>query len=444
MKRSAWRYLWKSKDIRKKLLISLALLAIYRLASNVPVPGIDRALVAQLTQTGGAAGGLINLLDMLSGGAVSNFSVLAMGVYPYITAQIILQLLIPIIPALERKMQEDPREGRTWMEKWTMILTIPMAALSAIGQINIFNAILGQSVATRFGFSGDVLIPTLATLLSMMAGTMFGVWLGELISEFGIRGQGLSLIIFAGIVSNLPRNLFSLIMDPLYWWLIFIVLAMLLVTIFAIVYVQEGRRHVPVMFPGRRVGSRMSMPVKSTVPLMVNMAGMIPIIFAQSIMTFPTILASFFNASEITWLRNFAITIQTTLSGEGVIYPLLFFLMVVLFTFFYTDILFAQQNYGDNLKKQGAQVPGIARGGPTQRYLTKVQRRITLPGALFLGVVAALPFFLGLFLPAGLQQTQVFLVSSSGLLIVVGVVRDTFQNIESDLKLHGYDDRLIS
>ncbi len=444
MKRSAWRYLWKSKDIRKKLLISLALLAIYRLASNIPVPGIDRQLVAQLVQTGGAAGGLINLLDMLSGGAVSNFSVLAMGVYPYITAQIILQLLIPIIPALERKMQEDPREGRTWMEKWTMILTIPMAALSAIGQINIFNAILGQSVATRFGFTPDVLIPTLATLFSMMAGTMFGVWLGELISEFGIRGQGLSLIIFAGIVANLPRNLFSLLTDPLYWWLIFIVLALLLVTIFAIVYVQEGRRHVPVMFPGRRVGSRMSMPVKSTVPLMVNMAGMIPIIFAQSIMTFPTILASFFNQAEAEWLRNLAANVQVLLSGEGAIYPVLFFFMVVLFTFFYTDILFAQQNYGDNLKKQGAQIPGVARGGPTQRYLTKVQRRITLPGALFLGVVAALPFFLGLFLPAGLQTTQIFLVSSSGLLIVVGVVRDTFNIIETDLKLHGYEDRLIS
>lgn len=444
MKRSAWRHLIKSKDIRRKLLISLALLAIYRFASNVPVPGIDRQLVAQLTQTGGAAGGLINLLDMLSGGAVSNFSVLAMGVYPYITAQIILQLLIPIIPALERKMQEDPREGRAWMEKWTMILTIPMALLSAIGQINIFNAILGQSVAAQFGFSGGVLIPTLATLLSMMAGTMFGVWLGELISEFGIRGQGLSLIIFAGIVSSLPRNLFTLITDPLYWWLIFIVVALLLVTIFAIVYVQEGRRHVPVMFPGRRVGSRMSMPVKSTVPLMVNMAGMIPIIFAQSIMTFPTILASFFNNSEVTWLRNFALGVQNVLSGEGIVYPILFFVMVVLFTFFYTDILFAQQNYGDNLKKQGAQIPGIARGGPTQRYLTKVQRRITLPGALFLGIVAALPFFLGLFLPEGLQQTQVFLVSSAGLLIVVGVVRDTFQIIETDLKLHGYDDRLIS
>ncbi|NLN69186.1 MAG: preprotein translocase subunit SecY [Chloroflexi bacterium] len=444
MKRSAWRYLWKSKDIRQKLIMSLVLLAIYRLATNIPVPGIDRQLVAQLTKTSGAAGGLINLLDMLSGGAVSNFSVLAMGVYPYITAQIILQLLIPIIPSLERKMQEDPREGRAWMEKWTMILTIPMAALSAIGQINIFNAILGQSVAAQFGFSGDVLIPTLATLLSMMAGTMFGVWLGELISEFGIRGQGLSLIIFAGIVSSLPRNLLALVTDPQYWWLIFIVVALLVVTIFAIIYVQEGRRHVPVMFPGRRVGSRMSMPVKSTVPLMVNMAGMIPIIFAQSLMTFPTILASFFVGSEKEWARNLATGTQKILGGEGVVYPILFFIMVVLFTFFYTDILFAQQNYGDNLKKQGAQIPGIARGGPTQRYLTKVQRRITLPGALFLGVVAALPFFLGLLLPPGLSTTQIFLVSSSGLLIVVGVVRDTFQIMESDLKLHGYDDRLIS
>lgn len=444
MKRSAWRYLWKSHDIRQKLLISLMILAIYRLASNIPVPGIDRNLVAQLTATGGAAGGLINMLDMLSGGAVSNFSILAMGVYPYITAQIILQLLIPIIPALERKMQEDQREGRAWMERWTIILTVPMAALSAVGQINIFNAMLGQSVATQFGFTGGALIPTLATVLSMMAGTMFGVWLGELISEYGIRGQGLSLIIFAGIVSKIPANLFSLLSDQTFWWMIFIVVALLVVTIFAVVYVQQGRRYVPVMFPGRRVGNRMSMPVKSSLPLMVNMAGMIPIIFAQSILTFPTIIASFFNNAEAQWLQNFATWIQNTLSGEGVLYPILFFLMVVLFTFFYTDVLFTQQNYGDNLKKQGAQIPGIARGNATQTYLSKVQRRITLPGALFLGVVAALPYVLGLFLPQGMSQTNIFLVSSSGLLIVVGVVRDTFQIIETDLKMHGYDDRLIS
>jgi preprotein translocase subunit SecY len=444
MKRSAWRHLWKSQDIRRKLVITLLLLVIYRLASNVPVPGIDENLVAQLTTTGGAAGGLINLLDMLSGGAVSNFSILAMGVYPYITAQIILQLLVPIIPALERKMQEDPREGRAWMERWTIILTVPMAALSAIGQINIFNAMLGTSVTEYFGFTGGALIPTLATVLSMMAGTLFGVWLGELISEYGIRGQGLSLIIFSGIVAKIPSHMVSLLSDSTYWWLIFIVVALLVVTIFAVVHVQQGRRYVPVMFPGRRVGSRMSMPVKSSVPLMVNMAGMIPIIFAQSILTFPTILASFFNNAKAEWLRNFAAWINTTLSGEGVIYPIIFFLMVVLFTFFYTDVLFTQQNYGENLKKQGAQIPGVARGAATQRYLSKVQRRITFPGALFLGIVAALPYVLGLFLPEGLSSTNIFLVSSSGLLIVTGVVRDTFQIIETDLKMHGYDDNLIS
>jgi preprotein translocase subunit SecY len=226
--------------------------------------------------------------------------------------------------------------------------------------------------------------------------------------------------------------------------MIFIVVALLIVTIFAVVYVQQGRRHVPVMFPGRRVGSRMSMPVKSSLPLMVNMAGMIPIIFAQSMLTFPSIIASFFNNSEKEWLRNLAAWIQNVLGGEGVVYPILFFLMVVFFTFFYTDILFTQQNYGENLKKQGAQIPGVARGAPTQRYLTKVQRRITLPGALFLGVVAAMPYILGLFLPEGMSQTSIFLVSSTGLLIVVGVVRDTFQIIETDLKMHGYDDRLIS
>ncbi len=444
MKRFAWRYLWKSKDIRRKILISLALLAIYRLASNIPVPGINRDLVASLTQTTGAAGGLINMLDMLSGGAVSNFSILSMGVYPYITAQIILQLLVPVIPALERKMQDDPRAGRAWMEKWTIILTVPMAALSAFGQINIFNAMLGESVAAQFGFSGEMLIPTLATLLSMMAGTMFGVWLGELISEFGIRNQGLSLIIFAGIVSKLPQNLISLVGNESYWWMVFISVALLVVTIFAVVFVQQGRRHVPVMFPGRRVGSRMSMPVKSSLPLMVNMAGMIPIIFAQSILTFPTILASFFTNSETAWLQKTAVWIQNVLGGDGAIYPILFFLMVVFWTFFYTDILFTQQSYGDNLKKQGAQIPGVARGGPTQKYLTKVQRRITFPGALFLGVVAAMPYILGLFLPEGLSQTSIFIVSSTGLLIVVGVVRDTFQIIETDLKMHGYDDNLIS
>jgi preprotein translocase subunit SecY len=445
MKRSAWRYLWKSEDIRTKLLITLLLLAIYRLAAHIPVPGINSDALTALMSTGGAAGSLVNLLDLLSGGTVSRFSVLAMGVYPYITAQIILQLLTPIIPALERRFKENPREGQVWMEKWTVILTVPMALLSAIGQINIFNSMTGgQSIINNYGFTGANLLPTVATLLSMMAGTMFGIWLGQLISEYGIRNQGLSLIIFAGIVASIPSNLLALVTDKQYWWMIFIVLIILALTIFAIVFVQQGRRNVPVMFPGRRIGSRMSMPVKSNLPLMVNMAGMIPLIFAQSLLTFPAIIASYFTASQTTWVASLATSIYKNFGGNtsSLMYALMYFLMVVAFTFFYTDVLFAQQNYGDNLKKQGAQIPGVIRGAPTQKYLTKVQRRITLPGAVFLGVVAVLPYILGAVFPVG-AQAGLYLLSAAGLLIVVGVVRDTFNIIDTELKLHGYEDRLI-
>lgn len=449
MKRSAWRYLFKSEDIRKKLLMTFLLLVIYRLAANVPVPGINREVIAGLVSQGGAAGNLLGLLDLLSGGTISNFSILAMGVYPYITAQIILQLLVPIIPALEAKMKENPREGQKWMERWTVILTVPMALLSAVGQINIFNSMAqqmgGQSVLTfQFGFAQGNIIPTLTILLSMMAGTMFGIWLGQLISEYGIPKQGLSLIIFAGIVAQIPSNLVSLFADKTNgWWLFMMTIVILVLTIFAIVFVQQGRRHVPVLFPGRRIGSRMSMPVRSNLPLMVNMAGMIPLIFAQSIITFPAILASYFMNSKTTWVANFSTGVYNLFNGQSMAYAIMFFLMVVLFTFFYTDVLFAQQNYGDNLKRQGAQIPGVLRGAPTQKYLTKVQRRITLPGALFLGLVAVLPYIVSFLLPQSISGSSLFLINSAGLLIVVGVVRDTFNIIETELKLHGYEESLI-
>ncbi len=449
MKRSAWRYLFRSEDIRKKLLLTLLLLILYRLAANIPVPGINRDVIAQLVSSGGAAGNLLGLLDLLSGGTISRFSILAMGVYPYITAQIIIQLLVPIIPALEAKMKENPREGQKWMEKWTMILTIPMGLLSAIGQINIFNSMAqqmgGQSVLTfQYGLSGASLVPTLTILFSMLAGTMFGIWLGQLISEYGIPNQGLSLIIFAGIVAQIPTNLLRMLSDQQNgWWLFILMMVILVLTIFAIVFVQQGRRNVPVLFPGRRIGNRMSMPVRSNLPLMVNMAGMIPLIFAQSILTFPAIVASYFIQSNVTWIASFSNGVYTLFNGQGFGFSLMFFLMVVLFTFFYTDVLFAQQNYGDNLKKQGAQIPGVLRGAPTQKYLTKVQRRITFPGAFFLGLVAVLPYIVDLLLPANVGGASVFLIGSAGLLIVVGVVRDTFNIIETELKLHGYDESLI-
>ncbi len=233
---------------------------------------------------------------------------------------------------------------------------------------------------------------------------------------------------------------------------VFMIIAMVLVivlTIFAIVFVQQGRRNVPVMYPGRRIGSRMSMPVKATLPLMVNMSGMIPLIFAGAILQFPTIVSSFFLTSANPTVVQIAQGVQNTLSSSSALYWVVYFFMVVVFTFFYTDVMFAQQNYGDNLKRVGAQIPGVNRGAPTQKYLTKVQRRITLVGALFLGIVAVLPFALSQLLTLlhiGTTTSTsggLFLVSSAGLLIVVGVVRDTFSTIDAELKLHGYQDSIL-
>jgi preprotein translocase subunit SecY len=454
-KQSAWRFLWRSQDIRRKLLITLGILIIFRIAANVPVPGADREALAAFFQTQGG-GGFLGFLNLLSGGTISNFSLLSMGVYPYITAQIILQLLIPIIPALQRRMQEDQREGRRWMEKWTYYLAVPMAVLSAIGQINIFNSLSIQALGRpiiQFAFTGDLWLPSLTVLLVMTAGTMFAIWLGELISEYGIRGQGLSLVIFAGIVSQIPVNLGTLWLDEANrWTLLAAMIFVIVLTVLAIVYVQQGRRNVPIMYPQKsqvfyaiQRGKSVRMP-QPTLPLMVNLSGMIPLIFASAILQFPAILASYFTSSTTEWVRDLSTNIQNFFNPTGINswgYWVLYFIMVVSFTYFYTTVIFEQQNYGDNLKRSGAQIPGVHSGSATQRYLSRIQSRITLPGALLLGTVAIMPFLLQLALPAAANSVGLFLVSSSGLLIVVGVVRDTFMNIEAELKLHGYQEKLL-
>jgi preprotein translocase subunit SecY len=456
-KQSAWRFLWRSEDIRKKLLITLAILILFRIAANVPVPGADREALQAFFQSQSGQGGFIGFLNLLSGGTISNFSLLSMGVYPYITAQIILQLLIPIIPALQRRMQEDQREGRRWMEKWTYYLSVPMAVLSAIGQINIFNSLslqaLGRPIVQFDLFSPTLWLPSLTTLLVMTAGTMFAIWLGELISEYGIRGQGLSLIIFAGIVSQIPANIQTLLLDEQNRWILLAAMIIVIIaTVLAIVYVQQGRRNVPIMYPQKsqvfyaiQRGKSVRMP-QPTLPLMVNLSGMIPLIFASAILQFPAIIASYFLSSETQWVRDISTTIQNFFNPTGINswgYWVLYFVMVVIFTYFYTTVIFEQQNYGDNLKRSGAQIPGVHSGAATQRYLSRIQSRITLPGALLLGTVAIMPFLLQLVIPAASASAGIFLLSSSGLLIVVGVVRDTFMNIEAELKLHGYQEKLL-
>jgi preprotein translocase subunit SecY len=447
---AALRRIWSAEDLRNRILITVLLLVIYRLAAHIPVPGVNAEAVRNILQgQSSAAGNLVGLLDLLSGGTVSSFSVLAMGVYPYITAQIILQLLVPIIPRLQRIVDEDPNRGREFMERWTYYLAVPMAALNAFGQINLIRSLPNASgepillFDTALGGPGlGFNLPTITMIIAMTAGTMFAIWLGELISEFGLRKQGLSLIIFAGIVARVPFNIGQLLSDESRWLTSLIAfLVVMVLMIFVIVYVQQGRRNVPVMYPGRRMGNRMSMPVRGQLPLQVNMAGMIPIIFAQSILTFPAIIAQFFVNAETQWVRDGARGVSNLFGGQSEWYWLLYFIFVVLFTFFYTDVLFTQQNYGENLKRAGAQIPGVTKGAPTQKYLTKVLRRISLVGALFLGIVSVMPFLIqqsGL-IPVASQLS----ILSTGLLIVVGVVRDTFFGLDAELKLRGYNDSLL-
>lgn len=444
MKRSPWRYLWKSEGIRNKLLLTIGILVIYRLIANIPVPGFNAQVIDALKTSRSAAGDLINVLNILSGGTLSSFSILAMGVYPYITASIILQLLGPIIPSIQDKLKNDPREGRKWMEKWTMYLTIPMALLSAVGQIGLFNQILpGMTVLKDYGWSGSSLLPTIANISTMIAGTMIAIWLGQIISEYGIQQQGLSLIIFSGIVSQMPGNLVNILADQTSgWYILLISVIVLLASVFAIVYVQQGTRYIKMMIPGQRLGYR---GIKSggsvTLPLRVNSVGMIPLIFAQSIITFPALIASFFINSGTTWVHNSAQWIQTNFSGTSLLYVILYFVLVVAFTYFYTSVTFMNNDYGESLKRQGAVVPGRAAGTDTQNYLAKIQNRITFPGAVFLGLVAILPYILGALLNTNANSTM--LMSSAGMLIVVGVVRDIIDYLQSDLGQHGYDEKLI-
>jgi preprotein translocase subunit SecY len=429
-------------DLRRKILFTFLIMAIYRLTTHVPVPGVNQEALKQLFQSGSPSAGLAGILDLLSGGAISNFSVLAMGVYPYITAQIIVQLLVPIIPYLDNLWKEG-EAGRNKVNQYTVYATIPLAALQAIGQIRLLTA-SNQSILPNFGFTGPQLLPTISILITMTAGTMFAIWLGQLIDEQGI-GNGISLIIFGGIVARLPQNVSGLLADPATRWTALIAFILITVlTIAVIVYAQEGQRRIPVQY-GKRVRGRKVFGGGSThIPLRVNTAGMIPLIFAQSILTFPAVIAQFLpGAAQV---GTFAHTVIAMFSGgrrstagfgdwTAVFYWTVYFLFVVGFTYFYTDVMMQQQNLPDNLQKQGGFIPGIRPGKRTEEYINGVMRRITLVGALFLGLVAVTPFLVSPVLPGATNLS--FL--STGLLIVVGVVIDTMRQLEAQLLMRHYE-----
>lgn len=414
-------------DLRKKIIFTLMILVIYRFAAHVPIPGVDLDALRLIFEQNQ----LLGLLNMFSGGAMANFSVMAMGVFPYITAQIVLQLLAPIIPALNQ-LNKEGEAGREKMNQYTMLLTIPLAALHGFGQTMLLTQAGGggASVISNFGFRVNPLA-TVATLLTLTSGTMLAIWLGQLIDEQGI-GNGISLIIFSGIISTIPQSLGQMwFINPA---LILVFGAITAVTVVGIVLVHEGQRRIPVHYAKRVRGNRIYGGQSTHIPLQVNSAGMIPLIFAVSIIMLPGVIASYFVGSNVVFVRNMANVMSRMFDANGVIYWLMYFILVVGFTYFYTDVIFQQQDLPETLRRQGGFVPGIRPGTRTAEYLHSIVRRITLVGALFLGAIAIMPFLVQL-----VVGRSEMLMTSTGLLIVVGVVLDTMKQLEAQLLMRHYE-----
>ncbi|HLH72204.1 MAG TPA: preprotein translocase subunit SecY [Chloroflexota bacterium] len=409
-------------DLRNKLIFTFAMLVVFRIIAHIPVPGVDPTRLAQLFQTNQ----LMGMLNLFSGGSMTTFSIAAMGVYPYITAQIIMQLLGSTIPSLE-ELSREGEMGRQKINQYVNLLTVPLAALQAYGTGILLHS---QGILANFGLFGPATLQTIALIMSMTAGTVFLVWLGELITENGI-GNGVSIIIFAGIVSRLPQMVGqSLVSGGNYFALVvFAVLGVF--TVAAITVVQEAQRRIPVQYAKRIRGNRMYGGQSTHIPLRVNSAGMIPLIFAMSIMLLPGTVASYFAVAPGI-VGQVASTIRDVFNATGAIYWTCYFLLVVMFTFFYTMVIFQQQNLAENLQKYGGFIPGIRPGRPTAEYLNRVLFRITILGAVFLGVIAILPFF-----AQGISTTLI--LSSTGLLIVVGVVLDTMKQLEAQLMMRNYE-----
>ncbi len=419
---------FKIPDLRRKIIFTLVMLVIFRIVAHIPVPGVDRERLDQLLQENQ----LLGLLNLFSGSALRQFSIAAMGVYPYITASIIFQLLQPIVPRLQQ-LAEEGEQGRAQLNRYQHWLTVPLALLQAFGQTQLMTQ---QGILSGFGlFNGDTALRSIAILLSMTAGTMFLVWIGELITENGI-GQGLSIIIFGGIVASLPTSIGQLFggtaTQNVFGILGFVLLG--LITIVGIILINEGQRRIQVTYARRVRGNRQYGGQTTHIPLKVNSAGMIPLIFAVSIMVFPGYIATLFASSDRSWLREPAAFLARWFDANSLQYQIVYFLMTVGFTYFYTVIIFQQQKIAENLQKNGGFIPGIRPGLPTNFYLNRVLTRITLVGALFLGTVAVLPWIV-----ARLTGVQTLFLGSTSLLIVVGVAIDTMRQLEAQLLMRHYE-----
>ncbi|MBI4858081.1 MAG: preprotein translocase subunit SecY [Acetobacterium woodii] len=411
---------WKIPDLRRKILITLALLFVYRLGSFIPVPFIDTEQLSQLVNDNGIFG----LFNIISGGNFGNFTIFAMSITPYINASIIMNLLAFAIPALE-KLQKEGEEGRKKLAQYTRYLTIVLALIQALGMsLSFGDLLLEKTTFTVF-----------TVVLCITAGTAFLMYLGEQITENGI-GNGISLIIFISIVSRIPTAIYQMYnyvtIGTLSIISILLFVVFIVVVVFGVVAIQEGQRRIPVQYAKRVVGRKMYGGQSTHIPLRVNMAGVIPVIFASSLALFPATLASFFPTSA------FANWISTYFAWGSWLSTTIYVILIIAFTYFYTAVTFNPFDVAENIKKQGGYVPGIRPGKPTVEYFSRIMNRLTLFGGVFLAIIAVIPIFVGNFMGVNLQ------FGGTSLLIVVGVALETVKQIESEMMMRHHQGFLKS
>jgi preprotein translocase subunit SecY len=417
------RQIWFVKELRNKILFVLTMLFIFRIMAHVPIPGINVENLKNLFESNQ----LLGLMNLFTGGGMQNFSVVMLGIAPYITSSIIFQLLTMIIPKLE-EMQKEGEAGRAKINQYTRMLTVPLAALSTYGMITMFKQ-SGQGIIDEMA-----IFQLVTTVITVTAGTIFLMWIGELISEKHI-GNGISLLIFAGIIASVPTQVQQTIAtfeaSNIAALAAFVVIG--IVTVAAIVIITEGQRNIPVSYAKRIRGMRMYGGVDTHLPLKVNQAGVIPIIFAVSIVLFPPMIGQFFVGSSTPWLASSAQFVIDIFQNQF-FYAVIYFILVVAFTYFYTAVVFHPTQIADNLQKQGGFIPGIRPGRTTSDFLSYVSNRIILGGALFLGTVAILPNIV-----QSATNVTTLVIGGTSLLIIVSVVIETVKQIESQLVMRNYE-----
>lgn len=416
--------IFKIRDLRKSILFVLAMLVVFRIAAHIPVPGVNIANLKEFF----ASNQILGLINIFSGGGMENFSVMALGVAPYITASIIFQLLVMIIPKLEEVSKEQG--GQQKINNWTRLLTVPLAVLQGYGMISLLRQ------QSTFEIIGNLsTFDLLTTIITITAGSIFLMWIGELISEKNI-GNGISLLIFAGIIAALPgviQRTLS-VFDPSQIATLITFTAIAIITIIGVVIINEGTRNVPISYARHIRGNRMYGGVNTHLPLRVNMAGVIPIIFAISLILFPPMVANFFLYAKSQILVRVAEFILEVFQNQ-LVYGILYFVFVFAFTYFYTAVIFHPQQIAENLQKQGGFIPGIRPGKNTEEYLARVTNRIIFAGALFLGLIAVLPLVVQGVSSGGMSLA----IGGTSLLIVVSVVIETIKQVESQMTMRDYD-----